>query len=272
MLCRTALLFVLLAVLLFGAGPLAADEAVRLRVLTYNIHHGEGADGKFDLPRLAKVIADARPDLVALQEVDNQTRRAGGVDQAAKLGELTGLHARFGKAMDYDGGQYGEAILSRLPIVATANHPLPHDAGREPRAALAVQVQLPGSEQNIWFVGTHLDHLRDNSSRMMQAKEIRKLFAPADADRVLPNILAGDLNAEPHAAEIEHLTEVWQVATDPDGDNATYPADTPRLRIDYVMAWPADRWRVVSCEVLDEKVASDHRPLLVVWEWTPGKP
>lgn len=264
---RLVMLMVLLVVLPPLAGSVTADEAVRLRVLTYNIHHGEGTDGRFDLPRLAKVITDAQPDLVALQEVDNKTRRAGGVDQAAKLGELTGLHARFGKAMDYDGGQYGEAILSRLPIVATVNHPLPHDAGREPRAALAVQVQLPESEQRIWFVGTHLDHLRDNSSRLAQAKEIRRLFAPADAAEALPNILAGDLNAEPQTAEIKHLTEVWQVATDHDGNNATYPAEDPKVRIDYVMAWPADGWRVVSCEVLDEKVASDHRPLLVVWEW-----
>ncbi|MEX1223844.1 MAG: endonuclease, partial [Pirellulales bacterium] len=93
--CRLVMLIALLVVLPPLAGAVTADEAVRLRVLTCNIHHGEGTDGEFDLPRLAKVITDARPDLVALQEVDNKTRRADGVDQAAKLGELTGLHARF---------------------------------------------------------------------------------------------------------------------------------------------------------------------------------
>ena len=64
-----------------------------MRILTYNIHHGEGLDGRIDLPRIAAVIAAQRPDLVALQEVDRNARRSGGVDQAAELGRLTGLQA-----------------------------------------------------------------------------------------------------------------------------------------------------------------------------------
>src|SRR5688572_3660564 len=89
----------------------AAGPSPRLRVLTYNIHHGEGTDARFDLERLARIIREARPDLVALQEVDRRTRRASGVDQAAELGRLTGMNVVFGKAMDHDGGEYGQAIL-----------------------------------------------------------------------------------------------------------------------------------------------------------------
>src|SRR5687768_6315860 len=100
------------AFLLIASAAIPADETPRVvRVLTYNIHHGEGTDRRFDLERLAAVIKSVNPDLVGLQEVDEKTARSNGVDQAARLGELTGMHAIFGKAMDYQGGAYGLAIL-----------------------------------------------------------------------------------------------------------------------------------------------------------------
>src|SRR5688572_8882435 len=103
-----------------------ADQAPvpgTLRVLTYNIHHGEGTDGVFDLARIAEVIKSARADLVALQEVDQGTDRAGGVNQLDELARLTGMHAEFGKAMDYMNGGYGVAVLSRWPLVRAHNRP-----------------------------------------------------------------------------------------------------------------------------------------------------
>src|SRR5215213_773903 len=95
------------------AAPAWADPPAKpkpLRVLSYNIHHGEGTDGKVDLERIAKVITVAAPDLVAVQEVDRKTRRTNGVDQAAELGRLTRMHVEFGKAIDYQGGAYGLAV------------------------------------------------------------------------------------------------------------------------------------------------------------------
>src|SRR4051812_15481445 len=92
----------LLALAVTARGYQAAPAT--LRVLTYNIHHGEGRDGQFDLPRLADVMKRAEPDLVALQEVDISTERSDGVNQLAELERLTGMHGEFGKAMDYRGG------------------------------------------------------------------------------------------------------------------------------------------------------------------------
>src|ERR1700730_14354602 len=111
----------LLLLLLFWAGE---DQAIpgTLRVLTYNIHHGEGTDGRFDLSRLAGVIKSVQPDVVALQEVDRGTARAAGVDELTELERLTDMHAEFGKAMDYAGGGYGVAVLSRWPLVSPGNH------------------------------------------------------------------------------------------------------------------------------------------------------
>src|ERR1700731_1570832 len=96
-----------------------------LRVLTSNIHHGEGTDGRFDLSRLARVMKSVQPDVIALQEVDQGTERSGGVDQLAELERLTNMHAEFGKAMDYSGGGYGVAVLSRWPLLRNGTDPLP---------------------------------------------------------------------------------------------------------------------------------------------------
>src|SRR5476649_2332295 len=96
--------FLLLLVLWNRGGQMVP---LTLRVLTYNIHHGEGMDGRFDLSRLAGVVTSVHPDLVALQEVDEGTERASGLDELAELERLTELHGVFGKAMDYSGGEYG---------------------------------------------------------------------------------------------------------------------------------------------------------------------
>src|SRR5690348_4890030 len=99
----------------------ASAQEAKITVLTYNIHHGAGTDGKYDLSRVADVIKKSGADLVALQEVDKGTKRTKD-DQPAELEKLTGLHAVFGNAMNYDGGEYGDLILSRYPVGATEVH------------------------------------------------------------------------------------------------------------------------------------------------------
>ena len=108
-----------------------------LRVLTYNIHHGEGVDGKFDLPRIAEVIKSVSPHVVALQEVDQQTARSSGVDQPAELSRLTGMEVVFGRNIDFQGGGYGTAVLSTLPVKAHSSVKLPsfYDGERAARRA-----------------------------------------------------------------------------------------------------------------------------------------
>ena len=121
----------------------AEGSPPRLRVLAYNIHHAEGTDNVTDYERLAKVIRDLHPDIVALQEVDRRTGRSQGIDQAAKLANLTDLAHSFGAAMPYDGGDYGLAILSRYPIQSSKTRVLPYRIGLEPRAMHQAQIELP---------------------------------------------------------------------------------------------------------------------------------
>lgn len=239
-----------------------AGSPPRVRVLTYNIHHGQGTDGRLDLARIAAVIRRLKADLVALQEVDRRTRRSRGTDQAAELGRLTGMHVAFGKAMDYAGGEYGEAVLSRYALLETKNHTLPKGPGSEPRAALAIRVRLGRAGPELQFVGTHLDHASEEA-RYAQARLLNETFGLRAGT---PAVLAGDLNAVASSRTIEALLQHFRDAGAP-APQPTWPSHRPRARIDYVLFRPRDAWRVVQRRVVDERVASDHRPLLVVLEY-----
>ncbi|UCD49608.1 MAG: endonuclease/exonuclease/phosphatase family protein [Phycisphaerales bacterium] len=248
-----ALLSALLTVGLYGChgGAAKPQEPHTLRVLTYNIHHGEGTDERFDYKRLARVINDLSPDIVALQEVDRGTERASGVDQAALLGKLCKMHHAFGQAMPYQGGRYGEAVLSRFPIEKVNVHPLPFNLEREPRAALEVRVEIKGIGPLV-FVGTHLCH-QDDELRTLQTRRMSRLF---DKEEGPPIILAGDFNARPGSDPMNVLLQ--------DGWTDVV---APRSRIDYILVRAADPWQVKELTILDEPVASDHDPVLAVLEW-----
>jgi endonuclease/exonuclease/phosphatase family metal-dependent hydrolase len=248
-------------VLVTAAAQLCAADAPRVRVLTYNIHHGEGMDGKVDLERIAAVIKRVEPDVVALQEVDVKTTRSQGVDQAAELGRLTGMHVAFGKAMDYAEGQYGEAILSRWPLEEVQTHDLPFEEGCEPRCAVAARVRGPDDKPRFVFAGTHLEH-QNATVRLCQAGKLAPKLANTDS---LPVVLAGDFNAEPGSPPMTVLRRHWTDATDGKWQ-PTCPAEQPRVTLDYVLYRPTDSWRVIETRVVEEAMASDHRPVLVVLE------
>jgi endonuclease/exonuclease/phosphatase family metal-dependent hydrolase len=222
-----------------------------LRVLTYNIHHGEGTDERFDYKRLAAVIERLEPDIVALQEVDYGTERASGADQAKLLAKLCHMHYAFGQAMPYQGGQYGEAILSRFPIERTVVHPLPYQLDLEPRAAIEVVIHPVGIGP-ISFVGTHLCH-KSNELRTLQTQRLNQLFP---AQKGNPTILAGDFNARPGSDPMNVLLSAGWI-----------DAVSPRSAIDYVLVRACDPWAVKDVIIVEEPIASDHDPVLVVLQW-----
>src|SRR6478609_2091418 len=104
---RFAIMLLGLTALLHSPALAAEPEGKnRLRVLTYNLHHGEGTDGKLDLKRIAEVIKATQPDVVALQEVDRNVKRTNQVDQPAEYAKLTAMNAGFARAIDLQGGEY----------------------------------------------------------------------------------------------------------------------------------------------------------------------
>lgn len=259
----------LLLPLLAGTGCAArAPRPDPLRVLVYNIHAGKDAAGEHNLERVAGVVLRSEADLVLLQEVDVRTERSGGEDQLAILRRLTGYHGAFGRTLDYQGGEYGIAVLSRWPVEEHALRPLPVDppqpragGSREPRGALAARVAAPGGP--VHLLNTHLDASADDRYRL---QEVARVAGLADSLRALPGavLVGGDLNAEPGSAVLERLlaagwTDAW--AGCGAGAGYTYPADEPRKRIDYLLLSPSLACR--SAAVLDDR-ASDHRAVLFV--------
>ena len=256
---------ILIACAIAAERSVAIEPTFRLRVLSYNIHHGEGTDGKVDLERIAKVVVAQQPDLVALQEVDNQTKRTDRVDQTAELAKLTGLNGRFAKQIDFEGGEYGQAVLSKYPIAALKVHVLPGQPEREQRIAGVATIMVNGVEIN--FATTHLHHARSDL-RIEQAIELNRLFQTTEH----PSIAVGDMNAVPTEATTAELAKEWLLTRgeyDGVGKLWTFPAVKPTKQLDYIAARPIATWRLVEARVVDEELASDHRPLLAVLEFVP---
>ncbi|MBI1314100.1 6-bladed beta-propeller [bacterium] len=242
----------------------AADTASQVRVLCYNIHYGQGTDGQYDIARLAEVIRGTKPDLVALQEVDAGVKRSGRVHEAQRLADLTGMAVRFGPTQHYEGGLFGNAVLSRLPILDVAIHPLPSTestAARTtyPRGAIAVIVKGPQGTP-LRIISTHFQH-NVPEDRLAEAQAINQLFADDEND--IPTILAGDMNAVPDSEPIAELLKHWSSTAD-EPATPTAPSTNPRSRIDYVFYRPASKFRLIESQVIPEAVASDHRPVFAI--------
>lgn len=265
-----AMILVLLSgAFLFGvANPDKSNpDPATIRVLCYNIHWALGTDGKYDIARIARVIKESGADLVALQEVDVGVKRSGQIHEVQLLEEMTGLDSRFGPTQHYQGGLFGNAVLSRFPILDVEIHPLPYSESDEnrttyPRGCIVVTVQGPDGKP-LRIVSTHFQH-NVHEDRVAEAEAINELLASGEGEKIR-TILAGDMNARPDEEPIRILLEAWENATD-DPPSPTAPAVNPRSRIDYIFYRPGGKFKVTRASVIDESVASDHRPVFAEFE------
>jgi endonuclease/exonuclease/phosphatase family metal-dependent hydrolase len=251
---------------------------IPVRLVTFNTRHGVGTDDTLDLPRLAKVLQSLDADVVCLQEVDRHFgERSDDVDQALLLSRALDMQLAWGPAIEGDGEDrgYGNALLSRLPILVSDVHRLP--GGGEPRSALRTMVELDGGA--LWVTTTHLT-LRP-ADRAAQIAAVAGLHTgPMET-----GVVTGDFNTAPDAPELaalrERFTDAWQLAHDRGdrGDRAgrrfwrhedggTHPAVSPHRRIDQV--WVTEGVAVASAQVADGHGASDHLPLVVDLEVRSG--
>src|SRR4051794_29023451 len=182
---------------------------IPVRLVTFNTHHGVGSDERHDLPRLAKLLASVDADVICLQEVDRHFGdRSEHVDQALLLSRALDMQLAWGPAIDHprvprghhDGAhqQYGNALLSRLPILVSDVHPLP--GGGEPRVALRTMVELDGGA--LWVTTTHLT-TRSAEERAAQVAVLAGLHTgPMET-----GVIVGDFNTAPHAPELSALQQ-----------------------------------------------------------------
>ena len=236
-----------------------SHDGTVIRVMAYNIHHGVGMDDVIDLERIAGLIESIQPDLVAIQNVDSVVDRTNDVDQINVLADLTGLIPAFGRFMPYQGGAYGIALLSRLPVLEIDNLRLPD--GNEPRSALRATVLL-ASGDTLEFTGIHF--YRTDDERMAQARSLEDHLG---GGRNL-SILAGDFNSTPGSAVLEYLSKTWTLAEKGE-DHSTFSMTSPEREIDYVFYRPEHRFSVINLFVIDEPAISDHRPIVVDFAVNP---
>ncbi len=202
-----------------------------LRVLQFNIRAARSGRGYVDLPQIAAEIKAVRPDLVSLNEVDSDTTRTR-VDEPAYLAGATGLHVVFGPNLIYDGGPFGNAILSRYPVLESHNLRLPGSPGLEPRGLLTVVVSVDG--RRVAFSSTHLsDGDGARESRLLQALTVARTVR----SMTTPTILAGDLNSVPADVPARILRRALLDAQEEGGTGPgdTYPETDPSGRFDYIL-------------------------------------
>ncbi len=258
-----------ISIFVFGVGILAAgglgcsaparrSQPALLRVMTYNIHHGEGQDGKVDILRIAQLIQRERADIVALQEVDKGCARTDRRDLPAELAALTGLTCVFSNNFSFQGGEYGNAVLTRFPVLRATNNHYSTIRGGEQRGLLQLVLDIHGRE--LVFMNTHLDHRLDDAERWSSVGEIE---ARMQFYGQRPVILCGDFNATPESRVSRRLGErfhdTW--ARIGHGDGFTLPSNQPSQRIDYI--WTTKDKRLAPLRAwVPASAASDHLPVV----------
>jgi endonuclease/exonuclease/phosphatase family metal-dependent hydrolase len=260
---------ILLALIVLGYGQVRAQN---IKVMTYNIHHAnppsKAREGTIDLPAIAAVINAQHPDLVALQEIDANNTRAGlDTNEAKELGRLTGMNYFFSRAIWFQGGAYGDAVLSRYPIRDTMRYELPIEPGAkaETRVLCMIKVRLPGGKQ-LLFGSTHLDQHRDESNRLLQARAIEAIVSGFK----LPCIIGGDFNADPDSRTLSVIDSVLTRSCRTDCP-LTIPTEHPRKTIDYILYAPAAGFTSLGVRTIRETYASDHLPVVAELKMKGGR-
>jgi endonuclease/exonuclease/phosphatase family metal-dependent hydrolase len=236
-----------------------------LRIMTYNVHSCVGMDGKLDAERIARVIARARPDVVALQELDVGRVRTESMDQAHRIAHHLAMEFHFHPALHLEEERYGDAILTHLPMRLVKAGALPGLPGKpqlEPRGALWVAVEHGGRE--IQVLNTHL-----GLSRRERIAQVEALLGPewlGHPQCRAPVVFCGDLNALPSSPVCSRLkgrlSDVQELAAG-HRPRGTFSSRMPNLRIDHVFV--SAGVAATGIEVADSelaRVASDHLPLV----------
>ncbi|MDO1584228.1 endonuclease/exonuclease/phosphatase family protein [Rhizobium oryzicola] len=231
-----------------------------IRILSYNVHSCVGTDRKRDPARIADVIAETGADIIGLQELDVGRRRSGGIDQAQAIANHLRMDFHFHPALRVAEEQYGDAILTALPLQLRQAGGL--TSVGEPRGALWADVEAHGERLHI--VNTHLGLTRRDRVRQMRELLGRSWLGNSEI-RKGKSLLIGDFNSIPSSAPYRmvkrHMKDVVQDLGELAG--ATFPSRWPLLRLDHIFVSESLRLRSVEAVRTPlARLASDHLPLL----------
>lgn len=221
-----------------------------LTVATYNIHRCIGRDRALRADRIVRVLQELRADVIALQEVE--TRDDGGLDLLEHFSAETGLAAIPGHNLFKPGARYGNALLTRLPVLARTRCDLsfPH---REPRGAIEVDLDWDGTSLHV--LATHLG--LSGGERRWQVKRLLERFESAAGN---VDLLLGDINEWWLKGRAQRWLDAYFTAAPP--APATFPAWYPLLPLDQIRVKPRRLLRDITVHASPlARRASDHLPL-----------
>ena len=263
----------IIAFLLFGS-CLLGQEKSRIKVLSFNIHYGIGMDKKKDLKRIARVINESGADIIGVQEVSDSV-------MVSELSKLTGMYGVFGASMKKNSMPnlyglleldepkdllyYGDAILSKFPFTYVGNVWIP-SASESRYEAMAIDLKLGQRPYPIRLITTHFDYLNNLGSRISRMASVDVIEEKFMKNFSGASILTGDFNSTPNSEIIKLLQSKGWVLSKTKEKLLTAPSDKPSVQIDYVMPRPKDKWKIIKVEVIQEKIASDHLPVLMTLE------
>ena len=206
----------------------APAHAQQVNILSYNVHNCIGMDKEYNYRRIANVISQTSPDIVALQELDSVTVRNKGIHALGELEKLTGMHGTYAAAIPFQGGSYGIGILSREIPIKYKIIPMP---GREEKRTLII-----AEFKDYVFCATHQSLTPED--QLLAVPLIEKALQNVDK----PIFMAGDTTSY------------------------TFPADRPNRCIDYIYGYSKNGYRfdVQYRKVIEDTISSDHRPVQVI--------
>jgi endonuclease/exonuclease/phosphatase family metal-dependent hydrolase len=236
------------------------------RIATYNIHKCRGLDRRVRPKRIAEVLKEINADVIALQEVVGMDEITRERNQVRAIAEELGTDFRIGENRRLHGAAYGNAVLSRLPIVANHNHDL-SCRRYEPRGCLEVNIQLTKTQEILKIFNVHLG--TGFFERRYQAHRLLEVISENE-NQSAPRIILGDfnewtrglttrlLNRHLHSAEPEQRL----------GRARTYPGVFPLLHLDHVYYNSLLELKSISVHrSLLALAASDHLPIIADFEF-----
>lgn len=234
-------------------------------IMSYNTHHcapydGTSTDYSPNESAIAGVISSKSPDIVFLQEMDKCTTRSNGVNQPKVIAEKAKYpYYEFFKIMDYRGGEYGLAILSKKQLTSPVTHTLPsvidNVAISGNNAVGTAVINLNGT--NVLICCLHLSvYAKENEAQLRYV--INNIFEKTS----MPIICAGDFNSLPSSATIALLDQAGFKCTNSDPSNYTIPSTSPNREIDFIAYRPVAMWSVLSHIVIKGNQSSDHLPIV----------
>lgn len=238
---------ILLLLIIFSSS--CKNESQTLKIVSYNIRNAKGMDDVTDFDRVATVINNIDGHAVAIQELDSATNRSNGIVVLDELAKRTNMYASYNGSIEYQGGKYGNGILTKEKPLHKEAIALP---GREKRSLLIVELKD--------FV-LCCTHMALNEEDRQESVEI--IHEHTNKYTLKPVFLVGDLNATPDSKEIMYLKDNWIMLNDP--TEPTFPSDNPKVTIDYLFLKHNKGFEhtVLGRAVVNEPMASDHRPLWV---------